>query len=226
MIASGSGQPEDGFDCDRNTFRITGGVVFGAGGSTSSPTPSASTQAAVICNGISAAGTVFNISDPEGNSVVSCVLPRTMGSMCVLVSAPQLVQGAEYSVSTGGSENGAKSVWYGYYEGGSYWGGTTAASFTQTSSVTTIGSGGNGGGHRDGPGDHPDGGRKLWKERVLWNPLLFFDIHTPEEFRIVPLFVRWSGGGTLKCNVRKLPLSAHQNKERNLKRKSSLHLNK
>lgn len=80
---------------DRNTFRITGGVVIGAGGSTSSPTPSASTQAAVICNGISAAGTVFNISDPEGNSVVSCVLPRTMGSMCVLVRAPQLVQGAD-----------------------------------------------------------------------------------------------------------------------------------
>lgn len=37
-VASGTRMPEDGIDCDQNTFIIDGGTVIGIGGSTSVPT--------------------------------------------------------------------------------------------------------------------------------------------------------------------------------------------
>lgn len=152
VIASGTSQPEAGFDCDQNRFAITGGIVIGTGGSTSNPTESACQQPAIICNGIAmTSAAIFNISDGEGNSVFSYKFPRTINSGCILVSTTALVQGGQYTISTGGTTTGSE-IWKGYCSNGKYSGGTVADTFTLSSMVTSVGQGG-GSGNR--PGDRP-----------------------------------------------------------------------
>lgn len=44
VIACGTTVPEEGIDCDENTFTVTGGTLIGIGGTTSTPTTSVTTQ--------------------------------------------------------------------------------------------------------------------------------------------------------------------------------------
>jgi len=148
VVSSGTTSPEEGFDCDQNMFKVTGGTIIGIGGGTSTPTTSACTQRSVIYGGSGSSGTLLSIAAADGTHVMSYTIPRTYSQMTVLFSSAKLTSGTSYVVYTGGSVSGGTSF-YGLTIGGTYTAGTQAATFTASSMVTTAGntsSGGPGGG--------------------------------------------------------------------------------
>jgi hypothetical protein len=101
-----------------------------------------------------AAGALVHIQDSTGKDVLTFAPTKTYQS--IVLSSPDLVQGASYTVYTGGSSTGTATD--GLYQGGAYTPGAQAATFTVSSTVTTVGSGGGfggggfpGGGHGGGP---------------------------------------------------------------------------
>lgn len=161
VIATGTNQPEEGFDCDQNTFSITGGTLIGLGGSTSTPTSSVTTQPVLIVSGQSfTQNNYLSLNDAEGNSIWTFRLPRTINQATLLVSSPSLTQGTTCSITSGVSVTGA-TEWNGYATDGTITGGSTLISTTLSNMVTTSGSTGGGpggGGNRPGGG----GGRPGW----------------------------------------------------------------
>lgn len=161
VIATGTNQPEEGFDCDQNTFSITGGTLIGLGGSTSTPTSSVTTQPVLIVGGQSfTQSNYLSLNDADGNSIWTFRLPRTISQATLLVSSPSLIQGSTCSITTGVSVTGA-TEWNGYATDGTVSGGSTLISTTLSNIVTTSGSTGGGpggGGNRPGGG----GGRPGW----------------------------------------------------------------
>lgn len=147
-IAQGIGNPECGFDCDNNTFRLDGGVVVGTGGSTSTPS-TASTDYSLKYTGATS-GAAICIKKSSGDVVLMYQLPTltTNGGgggpggpggggngMTLLFSDPNLAPGT-YTLQSGGTITGGTNF-NGYTTGGTYTGGTTT-SFTISSKVTTI----------------------------------------------------------------------------------------
>jgi len=135
IIAVGAASPEEGFDCDRNTFKITGGILVGVAGATSSPTASVSTQASVILGGASA-NQLISIQSADGAEALTFLVPRTFTTM--LFSSPKLKVSTSYKIFTGGSVTGG-SNFNGLYTSGTYSGGTQSSTFATTSMVTKIG---------------------------------------------------------------------------------------
>ena len=135
IIAIGSTAPEEGFDCDKNTFKITGGILVGAAGATSSPTASVSTQASVIL-GSGTANQLYHIRTSDDKEVFTFLIPRNYATM--LFSSPKLKSGGTYKVYTGGSITGG-SHFGGLYTSGTYNTGMQASTFTTNSMVTKIG---------------------------------------------------------------------------------------
>lgn len=166
VIASGTNAPEEGFDCDQsNNFKITGGIVIGTGGSAVSPS-SASSQRTVIYSNISATqGKKLCILNSNGTPIMTYELPRTMNGMALLFSSPDLVAGS-YTVSSGGEVSGYTDSWCGWYDGGTWSGGTQLGTFTSNNTVTTVGGNGPGGGpggNGGGPGGNGGGpGGNMW----------------------------------------------------------------
>lgn len=156
VIASGSGAPEEGLDCDRSqNFIVTGGTLIGTGGAAIS-TSSSSTQRSVIYNGIQAkTGELFVITDAEGNPVLKYELPRTINGMSLFFSSPDIKSGGTYTVYSGGSLSGNSVNWNGWFEDGTYTAGTELGTFTSSSLTTTVGqsSGPGGGPGNGGPGN-------------------------------------------------------------------------
>ncbi len=148
-VSAGAGSPEEGFDCDNNTFKITGGIIVGIGGATSMPTANVSTQRSVRLGGASASQLVHIAATDGSAEALTFTVPRTYTTM--LFSSPKLKASTAYTVYTGGSVNNGVSV-NGLYTSGTYVKGSAASgtTFTTSSMVTTAGgSGGPGGG---GPG--------------------------------------------------------------------------
>jgi hypothetical protein len=142
-IGSGTQSPEEGFDCDQNTFKITGGVIIGTGGATSTPSSNSSTQRSVVYTTSGTANQIINMQTSAGSSILTYVIPRTLSSMKFLFSSPELGSGS-YTIYKGGSVSGGTSF-HGYYTGATYSGGTQATTFTASSMVTSIGTQGGGG---------------------------------------------------------------------------------
>lgn len=99
IVSSGTTSPEDGFDCDQNTFKITGGIVLGIGGGTSTPTSSVCTQRTVIYGGSGSNGEILNIQSADGTSILTYQIPRAYSQMTVLFSSPNLTSGGSYTIS-------------------------------------------------------------------------------------------------------------------------------
>ena len=138
--------PEEGFDCDQNTFKITGGTILGIGGGTSTPTSSVCTQRTVIYGGSGSKGTLLSIQGSD--QVMSYTIPRAYSQMTLLFSSSKLASGTTYTIYTGGSVTGG-TEFYGLTVGGTYTTGSQVATFTPSSMVTSVGnvsSGGPGGG--------------------------------------------------------------------------------
>ena len=152
VIASGSAAPEEGLDCDRSqNFIVTGGTLIGTGGAAVS-TSTSSTQRSVIYNGVKGEnGELFVVADDQGTPILMYKLPRTMNSMAVFFSSPDLAAGATYTVYSGGSLSGNTENWNGWFADGTYTVGTELGTFTSNDINTTVGQG-------SGPGGGPGGG--------------------------------------------------------------------
>ena len=158
VVAAGQQAPEGSFDCDNNTFKITGGTVVGIGGHLSNPTASACTQRSLVYNGITN-GTALQIVDADGNELLTYQAPTYNGGpgggggwppggggpgggegLVLLFTSPDLQEGS-ISVKQGGTISGGEEF-YGYYTGASYSGETTSQNVTISGMVTTFGNGG------------------------------------------------------------------------------------
>lgn len=138
ILSIGTSSPEEGFDCDRNTFKITGGILIGIGGATSTPTSTACTQRSLVYGGSATALTPFHILSATGEDILTYILPRTLNQMTLLFSSPSLKEGS-YTIYSGGSISGGTSF-HGLYAGSSYASGKQLATFNASSMVTTVGS--------------------------------------------------------------------------------------
>jgi hypothetical protein len=149
VFSSGTSSPEEGIDCDQSSkFKINGGTVFGFGGSAVSPS-SSSKQRTVIFNNLTSVtgGTVYAINDSKGNTIAAFQVPRTYSQMSMLFSSSAL-SNTSYTLLSGATLSGSSASWYGYYataSGSTASGtttatsGTTVASFTASSTITTVG---------------------------------------------------------------------------------------
>lgn len=151
-IASGTNTPENGFDCDQNTFTITGGTILGIGGGSSTPTSSVCTQRSVIYGGTGSSGQYFCIQSDDEKNILVYKIPRNYSQMTILFSSPELTN-ANYTIHTGGTLSGG-SAFYGLYTDCTYTPGSKITTFTSNSILTQIGNtngGFNGGGLGGGP---------------------------------------------------------------------------
>lgn len=150
IIANGTSAPEGGFDCDQSRFAITGGVVIGTGGSTSTPTANACTQNSIIYQNATA-GNAICIKNSDNEIILLYEIPTYTTNVggpggpggpgggssgaVVLFSDPALTNG-NYTLLYGGTISGGTTV-NGYNTGGAYSGGSTKT-FTINNKVTTI----------------------------------------------------------------------------------------
>ncbi len=138
IVSSGTRTPEEGFDCDQNRFAITGGVLVGVGGATSTPTSSACTQRAVVYSGSGSSGVTYTVChSTTGEAVLSFTLPRTYSQLTMLFSSPLLEASTSYTIYQGGTLTGGTSF-HGLTTGHTFAGGTSKKTFTTSSMVTTV----------------------------------------------------------------------------------------
>ncbi|MBQ3805524.1 MAG: carbohydrate-binding domain-containing protein [Prevotella sp.] len=145
VLACGTTTPEDGFDCDQNTFAINGGILVGIGGDSSTPTSSVCKQASVLTNISLSGGSVVALQKSDGTAVTAFKVPaRYNGSYKVLLSTPGIITGNTYSFLTGATIGG-KSFQGIVFDELAVSGGSASWSYTQSSLVTGSTSGGMGG---------------------------------------------------------------------------------
>ena len=155
VVACGTTVPEDGFDCDQNTFTVTGGTLIGIGGGTSTPTESACTQPVAILGGSSiSSGQFITVADNSGNNIFAFKVPRdyTQQGYTLLVSSPKMTKSNSYIFSSGATVSGG-SDFCGYVTDATVSGGSSITTMTLSSMVNTYNySGGMGGGQPGGNG--------------------------------------------------------------------------
>ena len=107
VIASfGTVAPEEGLDCDQNTFTMNGGVFVGCGGATSYP--NAGSQYALIYTGSLTSNAVLRITNTGGTSIFAFRMPRTYsGSVKLLCGCPSIASSGTYTVYTGATMTGS-----------------------------------------------------------------------------------------------------------------------
>ncbi|MEQ8175428.1 MAG: carbohydrate-binding domain-containing protein [Syntrophomonadaceae bacterium] len=135
------------------TGTINGGLLIAAGSSGMAQAPGAdSAQASLQLNlGAQKAGTLICIKNEAGEEILTFSPAKDYASL--IVSSPQLEQGATYTVYVGGSSTG--TIKDGLYSGGTYTPGTQAASIQLSGVVTQYGQAGGrmpGSGMGRGPG--------------------------------------------------------------------------
>lgn len=116
-VSNGARNPEEGFDCDQNTFKITGGIIVGTGGNTSNPS-SVSTQKSIKIS--TTAGTSIYLKNSAGTTILMYKVPAYTGSgsgnsVTLLFTDPAIVNGS-YTLYRGGTISGGTEN-HGYYTG-------------------------------------------------------------------------------------------------------------
>lgn len=151
-IANGARQPEEGFDCDNNQFKITGGTHIGTGGATSNPTTNVCTQPSLKIN--TQSGYAIQILKSDGTVICTYQCPTLAGGgggwpggggsgLVMLFTDPQLQTGSQYTVKYGGTISGGTN-WNGYYTGNVTYSGGQSTNVNVNSMVTTVSAGGGG----------------------------------------------------------------------------------
>lgn len=143
IVAIGDSVPEGSFDCDQNTFKITGGNMVGIGGAASTPSSSSSQYVAML-GSYGTANKLFHLRSSAGDEALTFLVPQSYSTM--VVSNAKLEK-ETYTIYTGGSVEDGEDF-HGLYTSGTYTGGTKSSnSFTISSTVTSSGvTGGHGGG--------------------------------------------------------------------------------
>ncbi len=136
VVSSGSQMPEEGIDCDRNAFVITGGTVVACGGGTSVPTVRLSTQPSLIYSGDFEQS--IHIRGAGGEDILTYFPQRNYHRFTLLFSSPALKLGSDYRLYSGGQLSGGTQQ-HGYYTGSTYRRGVKKADFTTSTMVTMIG---------------------------------------------------------------------------------------
>ena len=152
LISNGARQPEEGFDCDNNQFKITGGTLIGTGGGTSTPTSSVCPQPSLKIN--TQSGYAIQILKSDGTVICTYQCPTISGGggggpggggngLVMLFSDPQLQTGQSYVVKYNGTISGG-SNWNGYYTGNVSYSGGSSVNVNVNNMYTTVNAGGNG----------------------------------------------------------------------------------
>ena len=155
-VSNGSRAPEEGFDCDNNQFKVTGGTIVGTGGGTSTPTASVCTQPTLRINTMP--GYAIQVLNASGTAICTFHCPEYVGSgggwpgpgggnssMVMLFTDPQLQQGQTYTVRYNGTIGGG-TEWNGYYTGNVTYTGGDTATVTLNSMYSSVNAGSSGGG--------------------------------------------------------------------------------
>lgn len=158
VIASGGSGPEESFDCDNGSkFLINGGTLIGTAGNCMNAPSSSSRQRVVIYGGLSLSkDDKIAILDSSGKPLAAYDIPRSMSKMVLFFSSPEIVSGGSYTIRKGGTLLNPDEHWNGWYDGGSWTGGSQIGSFTSNNVITTVGVSGSGPGG-GGPGGRPGG---------------------------------------------------------------------
>jgi spore coat protein CotH len=128
---------------DFTGFSMKGGTIIAAGSSgmaQSLSTTSVQYSVAITYSGSQSADTLVHIESASGEDILTFAPAKTYQS--VIFSSPALKKGETYTVYSGGSSTG--TVADGLYLNGIYSGGSKYTTFTVSSIVTTVGSGGGG----------------------------------------------------------------------------------
>jgi len=138
VVYGPASSPEVGLDYN-GTFNISGGLLVVTGpnsGNMIEGTSTSSAQYAVKASSSQqvSSSTLFHVQDASGNDIVTFKSVRNY--YYVVFSSPSLINGAAYSIYTGGSCDGTNNN--GLYTGGTYSGGTFKKSFTISSKVTSV----------------------------------------------------------------------------------------
>lgn len=137
IVAIGATQPEGSFDCDQNTFKITGGNLVGIGGAASSPTASVTTQYTAIMAKYGSANNIFHIQSEDGDEVLTFLVPENYNTM--VFSNGKVKGSTTYNLYTGGSVSDGEDF-HGLYTSGTYTiGNAVSTTFTTSSTVTRVG---------------------------------------------------------------------------------------
>ena len=135
LVIQGSQTSPDDAISYRSSCLISGGVVTAAGATSLAPSLASSQNSVSIrFSSILAPGTIINIQDTSGNSLLTYKVTKYAYSL--VVSAPALTTATTYNVYTGGSTTG--SGLNGYYPDGVYTAGTKRGSFTVSGKVTSV----------------------------------------------------------------------------------------
>jgi len=141
VVVNGPTEQMDGaldYDVD---FIMTGGFIVAAGSSGMAEVPGASSSQLsmlVYLTASQSAGTLIHIQNSAGEDVLTFAPAKTYQS--VAFSSPELENGETYTIYTGGSATGTAID--GLYQDGTYTAGNQEATATISSTVTTVGSGG------------------------------------------------------------------------------------
>lgn len=124
-------------------FKMSGGFFVAAGSAGMAMAPGADSgqnSVLVYLGSAQSAGTLFHIQNSAGEDILTFAPSKEYQS--VAFSSPELVNGETYTIFTSGSSSGSNTD--SLYQGGSYTAGTQVESFTVSSIVTQVGSGGRG----------------------------------------------------------------------------------
>lgn len=133
------GAPEEGFDCDNNSYiQIKGtGISISAGGaqgggSSSSTISNAAQGYAFVTSTISyQAGRYYTLASSTGTNLVTYSFPASFSSTLALFTAKGMVKNSTYYVKySTTAPTDATTAWHGLYLGSSHKGITSVTSFT------------------------------------------------------------------------------------------------
>lgn len=100
ILSSGTNAPEEGFDCDQNSFTINGGILLGTGGATSSPT-SASQPYSQLSSVTVSQGNYLAVKDSSGNMLFAYKCPNSVNGATVLLSSPDFKASSSHTLMYG-----------------------------------------------------------------------------------------------------------------------------
>lgn len=133
-------------------FIVTGGQLIAAGSSGMLQTPGTSSTIntiSVVSTSYMNEGTIINISDSKGDTILSFSPSKKFNSL--VYTSSTITKGSTYSISYGGTDTGTNKD--GMYASGKYTNGTSLGTVTISSSITSLG-------RSNSMGGQPQGGRR------------------------------------------------------------------